>query len=172
MASPGIHELVHEICRWCITVTSSECHGFSNQWQIHCSFNSLLNGKFEVQITSPLWGDATGERWNPLTKSQCLTLKASVCHDAIMINCHVTVKCIGLQPIAKFMGYTFASGEFVSHWLEYWLIFVFEVMLFKAATFNSQAHKATFNVAPGNPTPWRRVPVTTIQKYFGWSDPI
>ena len=150
-----------------LSVMASQINGKST---VRSTVYWTENSKFS--ITGPLWGDATGERWNPLPKSQCVTLKASPCHDAIMINCHVTVKCIGLQPIAKFLGYTFGSGEFVSHWLEYWLAFVFEVMLFKAATFNSQAHKATFKVAPGNPTPWRRVPVTTIQKYFGWSDPI
>ena len=54
-----------------ITVTSHECFGISNNWQLDCLFNSLLRLTWKktpmLCITGPLWGQSIMEQWTPLT---------------------------------------------------------------------------------------------------------
>ena len=81
--------------------------------------------------------------------------------------CHIVGIC------STFLAKSFEQQANVCYFLMYGVL---PGGVFDGATLNPPRGvvKSTWGnhqLAPGNPTLWRRVPVTTIQKPFGWSDP-
>ena len=55
-------------CCQTITGTSNDRHDFSNHRKIPLFVQTFAQETLKLHITGPLWGEATGHRWIPLTK--------------------------------------------------------------------------------------------------------